>query len=180
MDKALQSMIDNMPSKTGKSLDEWLKILTQKGFEKHGAAVKYLKEEFGITHGFANTIVHLFNTGIHNGEDPVAKQYEGKESLLPIYETLKTVIKSLGSDVEFAPKKTYVSVRRKKQFAILQPSTKTRFDLGLNLKGKNSEGILEPSGSFNAMCSHRIKIHDTKQIDDKIVNWIKEAYQRAD
>ena len=42
MDKALQTMISNMPEKTGKSLEEWKKILKDKAFSKHGEAVKFL------------------------------------------------------------------------------------------------------------------------------------------
>ena len=59
MDPALKTMIDNMPEKTGKSLDEWKRLLKTKEFSKHSEAVKFLKEEFGVTHGFANTIVTL-------------------------------------------------------------------------------------------------------------------------
>ncbi len=59
MDKALQTMIDNMQEKTGKSLNEWKLILKEKSFIKHSEAVKYLKGEHNVTHGFANTIVTL-------------------------------------------------------------------------------------------------------------------------
>jgi hypothetical protein len=59
MDEALKKMIDNMPEKTGKSLEEWKKVLSSKSFGKHSEAVKFLKTEHGVTHGFANTIVTL-------------------------------------------------------------------------------------------------------------------------
>ncbi|MGB5430858.1 DUF4287 domain-containing protein, partial [Eudoraea sp.] len=59
MDKALRTMIDNMPEKTGKSLNEWKSLLKGKSFSKHSEAVKFLKEEYNVTHGFANTIVTL-------------------------------------------------------------------------------------------------------------------------
>ncbi|MEO1652317.1 MAG: DUF4287 domain-containing protein, partial [Bacteroidota bacterium] len=158
MDKTLQTMIDNMPEKTGKPLEEWLKILSEQSFEKHSQAVKFLKESHGLTHGFANTIVHLSKPADDEPEDLVAKQYQGKENLKPIYQALVEKINGFGNDVELAPKKAYVSVRRKKQFAIIQPSTKKRLDLGLNLKGVEAQGVLENSGSFNAMCSHRIRL----------------------
>lgn len=180
MDTQLQTMINNMPEKTGKSLDEWISMLAQKNFAKHGEAVKFLKTEHGVTHGFANTIVHLSKKQPEDEVDHVSRQYEGKERLKPIYDQLKTLISAFGSDVEFAPKKTYVSVRRKKQFAIIQPSTKTRLDLGLNLKEKKADGVLEASGSWNAMCSHRVRLTEESDISKEVLSWLKVAYQQAE
>ena len=112
--------------------------------------------------------------------DLVAEQYaQGKEGLKPIYDKLSASIKKFGSDVELAPKRAYVSVRRKKQFAIIQPSTKTRLDIGLNFKGRAPEGRLELAGSFNAMCSHRIRITVESEVDQEVIDWIKEAYEGA-
>lgn len=179
MDKALETMIANMPEKTGKSLDSWIAILKKQTFTKHSEAVNFLKTAHGVTHGFANTIVHLSKEDKTQTVDLIATQYEKKQSLKPIYDALKTYIETLGNDIEFAPKKAYVSVRRKKQFAIIQPSTKTRLDLGLNLKGKEAEGVLENSGSFNAMCSHRIRLTSIENISENVKNWVKEAYEAA-
>ena len=78
-----------------------------------------------------------------------------------------------------APKKTYVSLRRKKQFALIQPSTKTRVDLGINLKGKNPGGRLEASGSFNAMVSHRVRLESPGDVNAEVVGWLKEAFGQA-
>ena len=105
MDKALQTMIDNMPEKTGKSLEEWFDILKEKAFAKHGEAVKFLKTEYQVTHGFANTIVSLSKKENNNSDDLVANQYKGKESLYPIYEQLVQFVKTLGDDVTITPKK---------------------------------------------------------------------------
>jgi len=179
MDTALQTMIANMPEKTGKSLEAWIVILKKQSFTKHSEAVNFLKKEHGVTHGFANTIVHLSKEDKTATVDLVASQYEKKEALKPIFDTLKSYIKTLGNDIEFAPKKAYVSVRRNKQFVIIQPSTKTRLDLGLNLKGKEAEGILENSGSFSAMCTHRIRLSTINEVTEDVKNWIKEAYDNA-
>lgn len=131
MEKALQTMIDNMPKKTGKSLNEWKTILKEKSFTKHSEGVNYLKKEHGVTHGFANTIVTLSKEENHTPIDLVDQQYKGKESLLTIYEKLLLVIKPFGDDITITPKKTTVSIIRKKQFALIKPATKTRIDLGL-------------------------------------------------
>jgi hypothetical protein len=92
MYKALQTMIDNMPEKTGKSLDQWKKILKGKSFEKHGEAMTFLKGEHGVTHGFSNTIIHLSKEDEVSSDDLVTNQYKGKEDLLPIFEKLRAMI----------------------------------------------------------------------------------------
>ena len=179
-DKALQTMIKNMPEKTGKPLEEWLVILKKENIEKHGQAVKFLKTEHGVTHGFANTIVTLSKkTPESDSIDLLANQYKGKEHLQPIYDLLKKKIQAFGKDVEFAPKKAYVSIRRNKQFALIQPSTKSRVDLGINLKGKAPEGKMEASGSFNAMVSHRVRLENKEDVTKEVLAWLKEAYQNA-
>ncbi len=81
--------------------------------------------------------------------------------------------------MELSPKKGYVSLRRKKQFAIIQPSSKTRLALGLNIKGLDASGNVEAAGSWNAMCTHRIKIMDEKIITRDLIQLIKQAYEQA-
>lgn len=179
MDPVLQTMIDNMPEKTGKSLAEWKKLLQAKAFAKHGEAVKYLKQEHGVTHGFANTIVSLFRKGDTEEEDLVAAQYAGKASLRPIYDSLLDFMSGLGEDVTVAPKKTSVSFKRKRQFALVKPATKTRIDLGLKLPGKDLTERLENSGPFGTMCTHRVQLTEAGQVDEELKGWIAEAYALA-
>jgi hypothetical protein len=179
MDKALQTMIDNMPEKTGKSLDDWKLILNDMVFSKHSEAVNYLKKEHNVTHGFANTIVTLSKQENDTPADLVEKQYDGKDELLPIYKRLLTVCKEIGNDITIIPKKTSVSIIRKKQFALIKPATKTRIDLGIKLKDKPTTDRLENSGPFGTMCTHRVKLTEVNQIDDQLIQWLKEAYEKA-
>ena len=179
MDQALKKMIENMPEKTGKSLDEWKKILKANPFEKHMEAVKYLKNEYNVTHGFANTIVTLSKEDNSASVDLVESQYKGKENLTPIYEGLIEYIKSLGSDITITPKKGSVSIIRKRQFVLIKPATKTRIDLGFKLKDKPMTERLESSGPFGTMCTHRVKVTKPIEINDEIKKWIKEAYEKS-
>ena len=179
MDKVLKTMIDNMPEKTGKSLDEWKTILKKLSFVKHSEGVKFLKNEYNVTHGFANTIVTLSKENESGSVDLVRSQYQGKESLVPIYEELITYLKILGPDVTIAPKKGSVSIIRKRQFVLIKPATKTRIDLGFKLKDKPTTDRLEGSGPFGTMCTHRVKISDLREIDKELKDWIKEAYLKS-
>lgn len=172
-------MIDNMPEKTGKSLDEWKSVLKAKTFGKHTEAVNYLKKEHGVTHGFANTIVTLSKEENQDPEDLVHNQYNGKEELLPIYEAILAIVTNFGEDVSISPKKSSVSLIRKKQFALIKPATKTRIDLGLKLKDKPITDRLENSGPFGTMCTHRVRLSEVDQIDDQLKQWLNEAYEKA-
>ena len=102
-----------------------------------------------------------------------------KEAIRPVHDRVIALARALGPDVVLAPKKGYVSLRRKKQFAIAQPSTKDRFDLGLALKGTPAEGRLEASGSWNAMVSHRVRIAGPAEVNDQIIAWLRQAYDAA-
>lgn len=175
-------MITNLQESTGKSLAEWIKIVEACGESKHMAIIKHLKTTHGLTHGYANLIAHKAKGSDAGSEDDqtlIDNQYKGKESLRPIYEKLVDAIKTFGDDVEFAPKRAYVSLRRKKQFGLIQPSTKKRLDIGINLKGKEPIDQLESAGSWNTMVSHRVKTQNIDDISPEVISWLKEAYESA-
>jgi len=179
MDKVLQTMISNMPEKTGKSLEDWKVILNEKSFTKHSEGVRFLKSEYNVTHGFANTIVTLSKEDPSSEDDLVAEQYKGKDALIPIYNKLITYVKSLGKDVKITPKKGSVSIIRRRQFVLIKPATKTRIDLGFKLKDKPTNERLGNSGPFGTMCTHRVQISDIKEVDAELKGWIKEAYDES-
>ena len=180
-DEMAATMLRNLPDKTGKTLAAWHKILKGSGLKKHGELVKLLKSDHDVTHGFANLIVTKFReTGVPAARDLVADQYSGaKADLRPIYDALASAVQKFGKDVELAPKKAYVSLRRKKQFGLIQPSTKTRVDVGLNLGDAKPTKRMEASGSFNAMVSHRVRLSDASDVDKQLIGWLKRAYDRA-
>lgn len=182
-DDAVKSMIRNLEEKTGKPMAYWVATAKKSGSTKHGEMVKHLKSEHGLTHGYANLVAHsaLQSAAVHAGEnDLVDGQYAGaKAALRPIYGRIVETLAKFGSDIEIAPKKTYVSLRRKKQFAIVQPSTPTRLDLGLNLKGTPPGERLEASGSFNAMVTHRVRLESPNDVDRELIAWLKKAYDGA-
>ncbi|KLI63091.1 DUF4287 domain-containing protein [Aurantiacibacter marinus] len=175
-EEQLATMLANLPQKTGRPLDRWLELLSAQGLEKHGQIVKFLKADHGVTHGFANLIASKSLEGAQPA-DPVGEQYSGaRTQLKPIYDAIIAFAASLGADTEVAPKKTSVSLRRKKQFALITPATKSRIDLGLALKGNEFDGRLE---MYNAMCSHRVRLEAVQDFDDEVKGWLAKAYSRA-
>lgn len=183
MDQGTKTMIENLYKNTGKTLEQWTALVNAENFAKHGEAMSFLKEKHGLTHGFANLIAHKAKGtdagSAENQDDLIVNQYKGKEHLKPLYDKLMDEIMQFGADIEIAPKNAYVSLRRKKQFAILQPATKTRFEIQLNLKGHEPGGKLETITAANAMCSHKINLADAAEIDADIIGWLKTAYNSA-
>ncbi len=183
IDKATHTQIANIERNSGKKLNQWIDIVNKSGLSKHGELVSFLKEKHGFTHGNANIVVHFARQShagaAENTDDLVTEQYKGKENLRPWYDKIMSEVSKFGKDVELAPKKAYVSLRRKKQFAIIQPSTKTRIDIGLNIKGVVPSGIVEDGKGWNAMCTHRIKLEDEKAINKELIDWIKRSYDQA-
>jgi hypothetical protein len=178
-----EKMGESLRARTGKGLNEWVAAARATGIAGHMALVNYLKSEHGLGHGYANMIVHAANGSSSLSQDDdalVAAAFDGPRAhWRSLYDRLVAMAQGFGDDVELAPKKGYVSLRRKKQFALLQPSTKDRFDIGLALKGEEPRGKLETAGSWNAMVSHRVRIAADEEADDDVAGWLRAAYDRA-
>ena len=186
LDKAVQTQLDNIQKKTGKSLDELAVIVKKSGLTKHGEVRDMLKATLGLGHGDANMLVHhvLKSDGASAAEgkavDAVLDEiYTGaKAGFRPIHEKLMKEMSRFG-EFEIAPKKGYVSLRRKKQFAMIGPKTNTRFEVGINAKDfkKTARLMEQPKGS---MCNYIVSLTDVKEVDAELVAWLKSAYEGAE
>jgi predicted transport protein len=186
-DKAIATQLANIEKRTGKSLAELTSIIKGSGLSKHGELVAMLKASLGMGHGDANTLVHTVLKS--DGQSAAAAEglsadqvldglYTGpKAALRPIHDKILTEIRKFG-DFEEAPKKTYVSYRRKKQFAMIGAATNTRVEVGLNMKGVKATDRLQelPAGQ---MCNYKVKLTDVKDVDAELLAWIRTAYEAA-
>ena len=187
VDKAIETQLKNIQARTGKTLDQLAEILRKSGFTKHGELRDFAKRELGLGHGDANTLVHTClksdgasaaaATGATTG-DVLAEIYSGpKAALRPIHYAFMAEIGKFG-EFEIAPKKGYVSLRRKKQFAMIGPGTKARVDIGINMKGvKGTDRLVElPPGG---MCQYKVAVADAKEVDKELIAWIRQAFDAA-
>ncbi|MGE0742670.1 MAG: DUF5655 domain-containing protein [Hyphomonadaceae bacterium] len=187
MDKAIATQLANIEKKTGKSLAQLSAAIAKSGKAKHGEIRSWLMESYGLGHGDANTLTHLAlksdgasaaKAAGASSDDVLAEIYAGKKAhLRPIHDKLMAAIAKFG-DHEVAPKKGYVSLRRKKQFAMLGPKTNDRFELGLNLKDDISDTRVKPQAP-GGMCQYIVAMTSADEIDAKIVGYLKRAYDAA-
>jgi hypothetical protein len=187
VERAKATQIANIQKKTGKSMEELTELILSGGLSKHGELRSMLMEKLGLGYGDATMLVHFVlktDTQIVVQEkglstvDVLDEIYDGpKASLRPIHDQLMSAIEQFG-EFEIAPKKGYVSLRRKRQFAMLGPATNTRFELGINIKNLEADERLieQPAGS---MCNYKVRLSEVSQIDEKIMSWVQMAYEAA-
>lgn len=185
IDQAVQTQLNNIQTKTGKSLDELSTAIRASGLSKHSEIRAMVMRAFGLGYGDANTLVHyvMKSDGERaaegkTSEDVLGEIYAGpKAALRPIHDALMAEINQFGP-FEVAPKKGYVSLRRKKQFAMVGPATNTRVEVGLNMKGAeaNERLIEQPAGS---MCNYKVKLTQVGEVDRDLIGWIKQAFEGA-
>jgi Domain of unknown function (DUF4287)/Domain of unknown function (DUF5655) len=192
VDDALRAQVRNIEAQYGRSMSAWTDLIRVQGLTKHAEIIAWLKSEHGMTHGNANRVALIARDagvagamptaptgGVAADGDPIAALYVGKKAALrPIHDRVMQVINGFGHDVDVAPKRGYVSLRRRRQFAMLQPAA-AHVDLGLILPGVPTGGRLEPGGTFNAMFSHRVRIASVEAVDTQLEGWLRTAYDEA-
>ncbi len=186
-----QAILRKLPEKTGRSVEEWTSLLDRDGPRGAKERLIWLKSEHGLG-GTTGRMVAEASVGQgRDGTDPdayleaapryVATMYDGKESLRPIHDALIELGRSLGSDVKICPCKTIVPLYRSHIFAEIKPTTKTRVDLGLALKGVDREipqRIIDTGGlARKDRITHRFALTSDDEIDDEVREWLEVAYE---
>jgi hypothetical protein len=191
VEQGLQSQLRNIETQYGRSIPEWIAIINASGREKHGEIVAWLKADYGLPHGAANRLALVAldarkaaatgaaaPTGGDEPADVAAELYAGpKASLLPIHERLMGVVGGL-PDVEIAPKRGYLSLRHRKQFAMIKPAAR-HVDLGLIRPGVTTTDRLESAATFNALFTHRVRVRSIDDVDAELIDWIRAAHAAA-
>jgi len=187
VERAKATQIENIQKKTGKSMEELTELIESSGLTKHGEIRTMLMDKLGLGYGDATMLIQFaLKKDVHiivqekglTTDDVLDEIYSGpKASLRPIHDKLMNAIDQFG-EFEIAPKKGYVSLRRKRQFAMLGPATNTRVELGINSKDLDADARLleQPAGS---MCNYKVRLTDPDQVDETIISWVLRAYEKA-
>lgn len=181
VDKAVQTQLDNIQTKTGKSLEQLHAHIRASGKTKHTEIIAMLKLELALGHGDANALAlsHKRSAAAPSTDvDPLATIYAGpKAELRPLHDKIMQAVSKFGG-FDVAPKKGYISLRRNKQFAMITPATKTRVEIGLNMKGVKATARLHalPAGG---MCQYKVDLSKVGEVDAELIAWIKQAYDSA-
>jgi hypothetical protein len=187
LDQARATHLEHIEAKTGKTLAELRAHIAASGLIKHSEIRTRLMQDFGLGHGDANALTHYAQAS--DGQSAAAAKgattgdvldeiYSGgKAGLRPVHERVLAALQPLGV-FEIVPKRGYVSLRRKKQFAMLGPGTKGRLEVGINLKGVPATERLQalPPGG---MCQYKVFLTTPAEVDAELVAWLKAAFAAA-
>jgi hypothetical protein len=187
IDQAYETQLKNIQHKTGRTLAQLETLIRDSGLSKHSQIREMLTRQLGLGYGDANALTHfvLKSSGERAAQEQGLSEadvldgiYTGaKAALRPIHDRLIQAIQTFG-EFETAPKKGYVSLRRKKQFAMIGPATNTRVEVGINHKalGDHPRLIQQPPGS---MCTYKIKLTQVEEVNQELIAWIRQAYDSA-
>lgn len=187
VEKATQTQLSNIQKRTGKTLKELTNSVQNSGLEKHSEIREYLIKEFHLGYGDA-TVLAGYAKKTMDPENAIKESmsieeildnfYSGpKAGLRPIHERVMEKVAKIG-EFTITPKKTYLSLRRKRQFAMIGPGTNTLIDVGLNMKGiKETDRLiaLKPGG----MCQYKLRLSSEEDVNQELIAWIRKAYESA-
>ena len=175
------TQLANIERDSGLTPSKVAELIRAEGLVKHGQIVALLKARHGLGHGNANLLSVKARELLDGGPAPSSvlldAQYAGgKAHLRAVHDALVATAGTFGPDVEVVVQKTAVSLRRRKQFAVIKAASSRRLELGLNLpETPTDDRVTETTG----MCSHRIDLADPADLDAAVTSWLRQAYDAA-
>ena len=179
VEEQLQTQISNIERSSRRTMAEWRAEAAAHGLAKHGEILAWLKNEHGMSHGNANRVAieALKPKEAPSGAAQIDEIYAGRNAgLRPLHDRVINIVAAFGPDVELAPKKSYVSLRRAKQFGTVGPGSGGRLEICLNLPDAPVAGRLRPGGG---MLARKVLIGADAELDDELTAWLREAYERS-
>jgi hypothetical protein len=175
VEEGIQSQLRNIEKDYGRTIDELVLIVDKSGLTKHNEVVAMLKQRYRMSHGAAHRVSLVARS---RAPQPAPAGAALAPPLQDLYARLLKKAVALGKDVEQAPKKGYLSLRRRKQFAMLQPGARW-INVGLVLAKQPPAGRLESAAKWNALFTHRVRVATTSDIDKELDSWLRTAYDAA-
>ena len=175
------AVVRNLQNRSGKTLDQWVRVAKKSRLTEPKALRKWLKAEYGLGATtcwiIADATLRKLGYVPPTESEMLDAQFKGdKSALRPVYDRLVREVKKLGSDVNVGVRNTQTTFSRKHTFAIAKAPTKTRIDLGLRLPGVKPTKRLRATRAFSDNATHCVALHAPGDVDVQLKKWLKAAY----
>ena len=179
----MSSVTDSMKERTGKTLEEWVAAVQATKIDPldQKAVRNWLKSQGVLQNSqwaIADAAARAAGWERPSVEGYIDSQFQGeKAALRPIFDALREIIEGLGEDVTAEGRGGYTPFVRKRQFAAVQASTKTRVDLGLRFRQAPDSALLSTT-SLPGQSTHKLGLSSVDEITDEVVELIRLAYEQ--
>jgi hypothetical protein len=179
-----KEFIDNLKGSTGRTLTEWMKQVGGSGISKRNDIIKWLKETNGFGHMNASLLMGIY---LNNGkpvygstDDLLDNQFAKAADMKPLYEAFKTFAHKHFPNSTVLPKKTYVSILEKREFAAINIKSK-ELRIGFDLGDRGFDETVGKSKLSGPMprISHMLVLTEKSQLSSDLVELLKVSYQRS-
>ena len=166
-----------LEKQTGEGLDGWNRRIGSRRTRDERSLRTWLATQ-GVT-GYAQSLLVMERFGypdfvLASAEQLIEQQYAERPNLRPIYDAIVGAATRCG-DVIVQARKTYVSlVTPRRTFARVQPTTRTRIDLGLRLENRRPGARLHSSKIHPTMPLH-VSLTSLDEMDSEVGKWLQRA-----
>jgi hypothetical protein len=175
---------------TGQSVDDWNVRIQETGISSRDELMNWLKTR--NINGYAQQLLIMERFGypeflLKTADELVDEQFADRQHLRPVFDEVIEVGTGIAHQglVEVQARKTFVTLRTKRRkFAMIKPSTKTRVDLGLRIVDLHSghERFAARLQSAKLLrddtMTHRIPLTRLEDVDDEVCYWLAVAYEQ--
>src|SRR5688500_14286513 len=164
--------------RTGADVDTWNQRVEKEQLHDEQQLRAWLTQQ-GVT-GYAQSLLVMERFGypdflLATADELIDKQYADRPQLRPIYDAIILAASGLG-EIIIQARKTFVSlIAPRRTFARIQPTTKSRVDLGLRLENQKPGGRLQPSRIHESM-PLQVCLHSPDEVDTEVLGWLQRAY----
>lgn len=176
--------IQTAKEKTGKTLEQWLKVIKPTGFKKQIEILNWLKKEHKLNHMQAQLLAGIFlNNGkpvYQNEGNLLENQFAKFKNMKPLFEFVSSKILKQFPNSQIIPKKTYVSFTSVREFAAINIK-KEELRLGMDLGDVPFKGVVEKAKLTGPMTriSHMVVIKSKTDLDDTVMKLLAKSNERV-
>lgn len=175
---------NSMQERTGKTLEDWVQIVLSSGLDpiNQKSVRNWLKEKHAIPQNSQWAIADAAARAVGwirpSLDQYVDQQYAGnKAHLRPIFDHVRTLAERLGDDVSVEGRGTYTPFVRKRQFAAVAATTRSRVDLGLRFRIPPNSPILSPTNGLG-QSTHKVGLASVEDVTPEVETLLKIAYEQ--